>query len=72
MAKNQWIDEQGTIIISEKDPNKGLEFEEFAPVVNERRVRGATYVPYAGNSEWVQAANRLLQDLARSNFETRR
>ena len=72
MAKNQWIDEQCAIIVSENDPNEGLDFEEYAPVVNERRVRGATYVPYVGKSDWVQAANRLLQDLARSNFETRR
>lgn len=71
MAKNQWIDEQGAILTSEDDPNKGLDFPKYAPIVNERRVRGATYVPYVGKSDWVQSANRRLQDMARSNFERR-
>jgi len=71
MAKNQWIDEQGAILTSEDDPNKGLDFPKYAPIVNERRVRGATYVPYTGTSEWVRSANRRLQDMALSNFERR-
>ena len=71
MAKNKWVDEQGSILTSEKDPNKGLDFPKYAPVVNYRRVRGTAYVPYTGASEWVRAANRRLQDMARSNFERR-
>jgi hypothetical protein len=40
------------------------------PVVSLSRVRGSSYTPYvSGSVEWRDAANRLLADFARANFE---
>ena len=40
----------------------------YFPAYNPRRVSGASYRPYAGDSEWTLAANAAMKVAANANF----
>lgn len=60
---NQWTDSDGNIVTSEACPG-----EYWWPLINQRRINGATYRPYRGDSEWVQAANKFMAAQAQRNW----
>lgn len=65
---NQWTDEN-TTVQAEIEPTRS-EYGRFWPMVSLSRVQGSKYQPYkTGSADWRKAANALLAQHARSNFE---
>lgn len=68
-GKNLWTNGSKTVKAVVKE---GQSIPEgWYPAVNVRRVKGATYTPYAGDSVWTRAANRTLASMAQDNFSRR-
>lgn len=64
---NIWTQDGTNFRKSDVCPSEG-----WYPAINHKRVHGANYEPYAGNTEWVKRANKDLASAAQSNFEKRR
>jgi hypothetical protein len=65
MKKYKWTNDNGITFTAGEKPAGG----EWHPVWAASRVRGDSYTPYDGHTEWDQMANREMAETARSNFE---
>ena len=75
-GKNVWVKwggrEEDTVIAVHKGATPPDDDWMWGPLVNPDRINHDCYRPYAGNSEWVKEANRVMTDEANRNFRNGR
>ena len=69
-GRNWWVStESNNYVKSEKRPEPISEYDYYIPSTPKNRIKGASYTPYMGNSNWEMVANWYMSKITRAYYE---